>query len=99
MHRLVPIIAKRNLLDRLIAMPFSRLYSTLLSVLFLDGQLNTTTVSKKTMCLVDSGLAFNSPYPAVIRPERNIDLIISFDFSQRDHDNGTSPFEVKARDF
>ena len=48
------------------------------------------------MLLVDSGLAFNSPYPTLVRVERNVDLILSFDFSQRSGgDNGT-PFDVSA---
>ncbi|XP_028398219.1 cytosolic phospholipase A2-like [Dendronephthya gigantea] len=38
----------------------------------------------KTMCLVDSGIAFNSPYPTLLRPERKVEIILSFDFSQRD---------------
>ena len=49
------------------------------------------------MCLVDSGLAFNSPYPAVVRPERKVDLILSFDFSQRDLGDNSMPFEVSCK--
>ena len=49
---------------------------------------------KKTMCLVDSGLAFNSPYPVLLRKEREIDLILSFHFSQRDDGDNAMPFKV-----
>ena len=46
------------------------------------------------MCLVDSGLAFNSPYPVLLREEREIDLILSFDVSQRDDGDNAMPFKV-----
>lgn len=45
---------------------------------------------KKKMHLIDAGLYVNSPYPSVLGKARDIDLIISFDFSSGD------PFEVKA---
>uniref|UniRef100_A0A1I8HIV4 Phospholipase A2 n=1 Tax=Macrostomum lignano TaxID=282301 RepID=A0A1I8HIV4_9PLAT len=41
----------------------------------------------KYMHVVDAGLAFNSPYPLVLRQQRGVDLILSFDFSGRKHDN------------
>nr|XP_018669042.1 cytosolic phospholipase A2 isoform X2 [Ciona intestinalis] len=40
-------------------------------------------VKKKKVHLVDAGLTFNSPYPCILRPQRAVDLIISFDFSGR----------------
>ena len=46
------------------------------------------------MCLVDIGLAFNSPYPVLLRKEREVDLILSFDFSQRDDGDNAMPFKV-----
>lgn len=39
--------------------------------------------NKEEMYLVDAGIAFNSPYPPVLRKERDVDLILSFDFSAR----------------
>ena len=33
-----------------------------------------------------TGLAFNSPYPLLLRAQRNLDIILSFDFSRRDND-------------
>lgn len=48
----------------------------------------------KTMCLVDSGIAFNSPYPTLLRPERKVEIILSFDFSQRDGGDTELPFKV-----
>lgn len=50
-------------------------------------------VRRKKVHLVDAGLTFNSPYPAVLRPQRAIDLIISFDFSGRPKDDH-QPFKV-----
>ena len=45
----------------------------------------------KKLFLVDAGLAFNSPYPPLLRPQRDVDLFLSFDFSQR-FDDKTPPF-------
>ncbi|XP_078356825.1 cytosolic phospholipase A2-like [Oculina patagonica] len=41
----------------------------------------------KRIYLVDSGLVFNSPYPPLLRPQREIDIFLSFDFSARDKDD------------
>ncbi|XP_069094418.1 cytosolic phospholipase A2 gamma [Pleurodeles waltl] len=41
--------------------------------------------------LIDAGLAINSGYPLVLRPERKVNLILSFDFSAGD------PFETLTR--
>ena len=49
---------------------------------------------KKTMCLVDSGLAFNSLYPVLLLKEREVDLILSFDLSQRDVGDNAMHFKV-----
>ncbi|XP_069505187.1 cytosolic phospholipase A2 gamma-like isoform X2 [Ambystoma mexicanum] len=43
---------------------------------------------KEYIHLIDAGLAINSAYPLVLRPERKVDLILSFDFSAGD------PFET-----
>lgn len=43
----------------------------------------------KRMYVVDGGLTFNSPYPLLLRPQRHVDLLLSFDFSARPCD--TSP--------
>lgn len=51
---------------------------------------------EKTMCVVDSGIAFNSPFPAVLRAERNVELILSFDFSQKDDGDDGLPFVVSG---
>ncbi|KAK7825214.1 hypothetical protein U0070_009703 [Myodes glareolus] len=40
-------------------------------------------VKSKKIHVVDSGLTFNLPYPLILRPQRGVDLIISFDFSAR----------------
>ncbi|XP_025112806.1 cytosolic phospholipase A2-like [Pomacea canaliculata] len=46
----------------------------------------------KRMYVVDGGLTFNSPYPLLLRPQRHVDLILSFDFSARPSDS-TPPFK------
>jgi len=51
----------------------------------------------KRIYLVDSGLVFNSPYPLVLRPERDVDIFLSFDFSARDKDD-EMPFQVTELD-
>ncbi|KAL9957155.1 hypothetical protein ACROYT_G038758 [Oculina patagonica] len=49
-------------------------------------------VKSKRIYLVDSGLVFNSPYPLLLRPQRNVDIFLSFDFSAREKDN-QMPFQ------
>lgn len=52
-------------------------------------EMNPTDTEK--MYVVDAGLAFNSPFPLILRPEREVDLILSFDFSARKRDKA-DPF-------
>ncbi|KAL5011734.1 hypothetical protein ScPMuIL_010285 [Solemya velum] len=47
----------------------------------------------KRLYVVDSGLTFNSPYPLLLRPQRGVNLLLSFDFSARPSDS-TPPFKV-----
>ncbi|KAM8929999.1 cytosolic phospholipase A2 [Pelodytes ibericus] len=49
-------------------------------------------VKSKKIHIVDSGLTYNLPYPLVLRPQRGVDLIISFDFSARPCDS-SPPFK------
>ncbi|XP_062873360.1 cytosolic phospholipase A2 [Trichomycterus rosablanca] len=49
-------------------------------------------VSSKKIHVVDSGLTFNLPYPLILRSQRGVDLIISFDFSARPSDS-SPPFK------
>ncbi|XP_046839790.1 cytosolic phospholipase A2-like [Xenia sp. Carnegie-2017] len=51
-----------------------------------DASFDEATGNHKTMCLIDAGIAFNSPYPTLLRQERKVEIILSFDFSQRDSD-------------
>ncbi|XP_076821397.1 cytosolic phospholipase A2-like [Clavelina lepadiformis] len=44
-------------------------------------------VSRKKVYVADAGLAFNSPYPPMLRAERGVDIILSFDFSAREKDD------------
>ncbi|XP_071160119.1 cytosolic phospholipase A2-like isoform X4 [Mytilus edulis] len=45
------------------------------------------------LCLIDAGLAFNSPYPLLFQPGRDVDLILSFDFTDRKKDSN-EPFKT-----
>ena len=45
------------------------------------------------MELIDAGLLFNSPYPPLLRKERSVDVLLSFDFSARESDE-ERPFKV-----
>ena len=38
---------------------------------------------KKVLHIVDGGLAMNLPFPPILRPQRAVDIIISFDFTSR----------------
>ncbi|KAK3584072.1 hypothetical protein CHS0354_014971 [Potamilus streckersoni] len=46
----------------------------------------------KHLYMVDAGLTFNSPYPVALRPQRRVDIILSFDFSARPSDS-SPPFK------
>ena len=64
----------------------------MLLVLFIEAEQVTDTADQlaakaKRIYLVDSGLLFNSPYPPLLRPERDVDIFLSFDFSARQKDN------------
>ena len=50
-------------------------------------------VQAKRIYLVDGGLMFNSPYPLLLRPQRRVDIFLSFDFSARNKDD-EMPFQV-----
>jgi len=58
-----------------------------------DGIYEAHPTSEKHLYMVDAGLTFNSPYPLVLRPQRDVDIILSFDFSARPGDN-SPPFKV-----
>ncbi|XP_071022860.1 cytosolic phospholipase A2 gamma-like [Oncorhynchus clarkii lewisi] len=53
-----------------------------------DTNVLSSMASKEKIHLVDAGLKINSPYPPVLRTSRDVDLIISLDFSEGD------PFET-----
>ena len=53
------------------------------------------TVKARSIMMVDAGLEFNSPYPAVLGHHRSADVLLSFDFSARDHDD-SFPFKVRS---
>ncbi|KAG5855879.1 hypothetical protein ANANG_G00001570 [Anguilla anguilla] len=51
----------------------------------LDSFPNQMTPSDSKLHLVDSGFAVNSGFPPVLRPERHVDLILSFDYTWDRH--------------
>ncbi|XP_042332210.1 cytosolic phospholipase A2 gamma-like [Sceloporus undulatus] len=64
-------------------------WGTISSYLYKFSGLNDKDlIVQKDIQLVDAGLAINSAYPLVLRPEREVKLILSFDFSEGD------PFET-----
>ncbi|XP_055934812.1 cytosolic phospholipase A2-like isoform X3 [Argiope bruennichi] len=56
------------------------------------GLTEPAPTDSKTLYLVDGGLTFNLPFPLLLRPQRSIDLFITFDFSSREADH-TAPFK------
>nr|XP_033808694.1 cytosolic phospholipase A2 zeta-like isoform X2 [Geotrypetes seraphini] len=54
----------------------------------LDAFPNQLTPMKENLYLVDGGFSINSPFPLVLQPERDVDVILSFNYSWED------PFEV-----
>lgn len=59
-----------------------------------DGIFEMYPTSIKKLYVVDGGLSFNSPFPLLLRPQRGVDLILSFDFSARPTDT-SPPFKVR----
>ncbi|XP_053902310.1 cytosolic phospholipase A2 gamma-like [Malaclemys terrapin pileata] len=57
--------------------------------LYTNGKAQSTGLTNEEFIhLIDAGIAINSAYPLVLRPERKVKLILSFDFSDGD------PFET-----
>ncbi|KAM3850911.1 cytosolic phospholipase A2 zeta-like [Vipera latastei] len=54
----------------------------------LDAVPNQLTPEESSLHLVDGGFAINSPFPLVLQPERDVDVIFSFNYSWQ------APFEV-----
>ncbi|XP_063189815.1 cytosolic phospholipase A2 zeta isoform X1 [Chroicocephalus ridibundus] len=54
----------------------------------LDAFPNQLTPMEESLYLVDGGFSINSPFPLVLQPERDVDVILSFNFSWE------APFEV-----
>ncbi|XP_071097196.1 cytosolic phospholipase A2-like [Haliotis cracherodii] len=57
-----------------------------------DGIFEMYPTHIKKLYVVDGGLTFNSPFPPMLRPQRGVDLLLSFDFSARPSDT-TPPFK------
>ncbi|KAG8200420.1 hypothetical protein JTE90_000503 [Oedothorax gibbosus] len=56
------------------------------------GLTEPAPTDSKTLYLVDGGLTFNLPFPLLLRPQRTVDLFLTFDFSSREADH-TAPFK------
>ncbi|KAM8921251.1 cytosolic phospholipase A2 zeta [Pelodytes ibericus] len=54
----------------------------------LDAFPNQLTPMEENLYLVDGGFSINSPFPLVLQPERDVDVILSFNYSW------DAPFEV-----
>ncbi|XP_074647268.1 cytosolic phospholipase A2-like isoform X2 [Tubulanus polymorphus] len=52
-----------------------------------DGIFDMASTQQKKLFVVDAGLTFNSPYPLLLRPQRGVNLLLSFDFSARPSDD------------
>ncbi|KNC98364.1 uncharacterized protein SPPG_06072 [Spizellomyces punctatus DAOM BR117] len=50
-------------------------------------------IEEKTIALMDSGMDNNIPFPPLLRPERNVDVIIALDASM---DIGVDPWLIRA---
>nr|CAD7571157.1 unnamed protein product [Timema californicum] len=61
-----------------------------------QGFYEPLTAHTKKLYLVDSGLTFNLPFPALLRPQRDVDIFLAFEFSNRAEDE-SSPFGVGDR--
>lgn len=46
---------------------------------------------EENLYLVDGGFSINSPFPLVLQPERDVDVIVSFNYSWE------APFEVRQK--
>ncbi|CAG0886325.1 unnamed protein product [Cyprideis torosa] len=56
------------------------------------GREQASDTKSKYSFVVDAGLCINSPYPVLLRPQRNVELYLSFDFSGRKSDQAP-PFK------
>lgn len=80
-------------LSHLLSLSLSLHFGMLLDPNEFDRIYEPLDVKSKKIHVVDSGLTYNLPYPLILRPQRGVDLIISFDFSARPGDS-SPPFKV-----
>nr|XP_060636635.1 cytosolic phospholipase A2 gamma-like [Anolis sagrei ordinatus] len=78
-----------RILRKTVSCLFEWKWGTISNYLYKCTELNDKDLERhEDIKLVDAGLAINSAYPLVLRPERGVKLILSFDFSEGD------PFET-----
>ncbi|XP_062994317.1 cytosolic phospholipase A2 gamma-like [Elgaria multicarinata webbii] len=76
---------KLRILGKILSCLFTWDWGTIPNYLYKYTDLDDKDLSdKEDFHLVDAGLAINSAYPLVLRPEREVKLILSFDFSDGD---------------
>ncbi|XP_015277202.1 PREDICTED: cytosolic phospholipase A2 gamma isoform X3 [Gekko japonicus] len=64
-------------------------WGTINNFLYKCSDVNAPALTEEpVLSLIDAGLAINTAYPLILHPERNVKLILSFDFSSGD------PFET-----
>ncbi|XP_069494917.1 cytosolic phospholipase A2 zeta [Ambystoma mexicanum] len=51
----------------------------------LDASPNKLTPMEESLHLVDGGFSINSPFPLMLQPERDVDVILSFNYSWESH--------------
>ncbi|XP_062400275.1 cytosolic phospholipase A2 zeta-like isoform X2 [Sardina pilchardus] len=51
---------------------------------FNDPRVPEEMCKRHTLHLIDAGLFLNSPYPSVLREAREVDIIVSFDFTEKE---------------
>ncbi|KAL8176262.1 UNVERIFIED_CONTAM: hypothetical protein K2H54_027462 [Gekko kuhli] len=67
-------------------------WGTINNFLYKCSSVNAPALTEEpVLSLIDAGLAINTAYPLILHPERNVKLILSFDFSSGD------PFETLKR--
>nr|CAD7452324.1 unnamed protein product [Timema tahoe] len=72
---------------------FTKRVSLLVADVDFQGFYEPLAAHTKKLYLVDSGLSFNLPFPALMRPQRDVDIFLVFEFSNRTEDE-SSPFGV-----
>ncbi|XP_078500926.1 cytosolic phospholipase A2 gamma-like isoform X2 [Lissotriton helveticus] len=85
------MVIMAKLMKSLVSWQWGTTYNYLYKCNTADKPIPKDLAEKEFINLIDAGLAINSAYPLVLRPERKVNMILSFDFSAGD------PFETLKR--